>query len=115
MRIYIAGPYGRRQGNSLEECEYNVMQAIVCARSLIKLGHTPFVPVLYHYIHKGWFETLDEDEWLTLCLAWVPHCEALFRLPGYSLGADSEVDLASHLELLIYYNINEVPKVKIAL
>lgn len=110
MRIYIASPYGRRRGNNEAECEANVAVAVNCARELIKRGHNPYVPHLWHWIHKGWFATLNEEEYLNLCKAWVPCCDAVLRLAGESEGADAEVALAKELGIPVYYSVDNMPK-----
>ena len=104
-RVYVAGPYGRRNGNTEKECEDNVNWAIIWSRLLISRGLRPFIPHLYHYVHKGWIHSPDENDWLELCLTWIPHCHCLLRLPGESMGADNEVARAKSYAIPIYYSI----------
>ena len=108
MKVYIASPYGRRKGCSDEECETNVNRAIGVGRKLITLGHIPFVPHLFHYLHEGWDGSPNEDEWLKMCLAFVPFCDCVLRLKGESVGADNEVALAKVFNKKVYYNIEEL-------
>jgi hypothetical protein len=110
MKVYIALPYGRRRGNSVSECEANVKIAIEVARQLILRGHIPFIPHLYHYVHTDWDLTPHEDEWLKICKAWIPFCDALLRPPGDSWGADREVEEAIIHNVAVFYSLEEIPK-----
>lgn len=109
LRIYVAGPYGRKNGLSDEECEKNVQKAIEVARLLVRRGHIPFLPHLYHYLHVDWENTLEEDEWWQMSATWIPFCEALFRIEGYSSGSDGEVEVAQSLGKSIFYSMDDVP------
>ena len=106
MKIYVAGPYGRRKGLSDAECEANVRVAIDAGRALIAKGHIPFIPHLYHYVHVGWSDSPDEEVWLRIASSWIEHCDALLLLPGESAGAQHEVELA--LGKKVYRSIEEV-------
>jgi hypothetical protein len=109
MKIYVAGPYGRRSGYSVDLLTRNVLIATEIARDLVGMGHSPFVPHLYHWVHLASNEELPEDRWLAICLEWVPQCDAVFRMMGESVGADNEVALAKSLGIPVYYNLKEVP------
>lgn len=108
MKIYIAGPYGRRAGQDEFTCLINVLKAIDAGRTLISLGHNPFIPHLFHYVHREWDDTPNEDMWLEICLAWVEDCDALLRLSGDSSGANREMERAKELSLPIYFSIEEL-------
>jgi len=109
--VYIAGPYGRRIGNSNAQCEANVKEVIKAARHLIILGHIPFPANIYHFVHSGWPTSPDEDVWLEICMAWIPFCDILLRLPGKSHGADAEVKLAKQLGIKVVYSFEELGKI----
>jgi len=101
MRIYVAGPY------ALGDVAQNVRQAIVAADVLLKAGHTPFLPHLFHFWHlvcPG-----PPDQWLKLDLTWLHLCEALVRLPGESAGADQEVALAQTLGMPVFFGVQNAP------
>ncbi len=108
--IYIAAPYGRRRGLSEKECEQNVQRAILYARILITKGYIPFVPHLFHYVHKGWDATPSEETWLEICKPFVELSDAVLRLSGESQGADDEVSLAISSGIPVYYSIEELEK-----
>ena len=106
--VYIAGPYGRRINNSDAQCEANVKEVIKAARHLIILGHIPFPANIYHFVHSGWLASPTEDVWLEICMAWIPFCDTLLRLPGKSHGADAEVKLAESLGIPVAYSFTEL-------
>lgn len=109
MRIYIASPYGRRINLRHRTRENNVWQSIEAGRQLILKGHTPFLPLLYHFVHIDWNKTPNEDIWHEICAAWLPYCQALLRLQGKSIGADDEVRRARALGLKIYNSLEDIP------
>ena len=113
MVIYIAGPYGRRRGLSLEDRLDNVGVSLAYARSIIKRGHVPLVPVLYHYVHEGWYESPDENYWLEMFLKLIERCDAVFRIPLESEGADREVEYALEREMKVFYSMEEVPLLRL--
>jgi len=109
MRVYIAGPYGRRKGATAGLRLMNVYTAILAARELIKLGHIPFVPHLYHYVHEDWQDSPDEDVWLAIGKAWLPFCEAILLLPGWedSHGSLEELAEAERRNSIVFKSIKE--------
>lgn len=98
-RIYIAGPY---TGENIR----NMRAAVDAAEWVIELGGWPYVPHL-----SGLWDFASPhpyEYWMALDLAFLPVCDALFRLPGESSGADREVDIAVNLgiPILNYYGDN---------
>lgn len=93
MKIYVAGPYTKG------DVALNVRKAIKAGDLLLKDGHTPFVPHLAHFWHlvcPGPYE-----QWTRLDLAWLPMCDAIVRLPGESVGADTEITIAKQLGIQV--------------
>jgi len=111
-RVYIASPYGRRIGNTDTQCQLNVDRAIGYARILIQQGYYPFVPVLYHYIHKDWDDSPDEPRWHELCGEWLTSCHVVLRVSGFSLGADEEVERAKELGIPVVYSLKELQELR---
>ncbi len=101
MRIYIASPY------SLGESVRNVRQSLIVADELLKMGHTPFVPLLSHFWH--FFSPKPYETWMQMDLEWVTVCDAVLRLPGESMGADREVMQAKAMSIPVYYALDQVP------
>lgn len=94
MKVFISGPYTN------PDLIKNVTNAVHVANRLVELGHTPFVPHLYHLWEQ--ITPHNYEYWMQLCLAWVESCAAILRLPGKSKGADREVALAVELGLDVY-------------
>jgi hypothetical protein len=104
MRIYVAGPYTKG------DVVINVRNAIMVGNNLRSLGHTPFIPHLTHFWHL--VQPHNIDYWYKYDLEWLEQCDALFRLPGESAGADKEVARAGELGLPVYTSYLDVPKYK---
>lgn len=99
-KIYIAGPYTK--GDVAE----NVHYAIIAADHVYKLGSIPYLPHLTHFWHlvspKPW------EDWLIMDTEWIRHCDAIFRLPGESKGADRECQLAREMGIPVLYTYEEL-------
>ncbi len=98
-KIYISGPF-------TGDKEVNIRKAIDAADQILKAGMHPIVPHLNHYwdlIHQHPYA-----DWHRWALFWVTECDALLRLPGRSLGADEEVDLAEQEGIPVFLSIQEV-------
>jgi hypothetical protein len=119
LRVYIAGPISK--GDFL----HNIQQADKAFFTLLKLGYAPFCPHWSVYAGAsgrlgdgiGSFvyakaETLPNgtthNDWISVDLMWVEVADAVLRLPGYSLGADQEVDLALANDIPVYYSVEEL-------
>ena len=48
------------------------------------------------------------DYWYKYDLEWLEQCDAVFRLPGESSGADNEVARAQELGLPIFYSFADL-------
>ena len=96
-KIYIAGPY--TQGVPIS----NVRAALVVADERLVLGYAPFVPHLSHF----WNLILPHtyETWMELDLQWVVMCDVVYRMPGVSVGADSEVDFAMANGIPVLYTM----------
>lgn len=108
MKIFISHPYGRRKGISDTAIERNVKKTIELSRKIIAKGHTPLVANLYHFIHKGWKESPDEEIWLQISMQWIESCDA-FYYGGESEGCNEELAEAQALGKIIYTDIDDVP------
>lgn len=97
MLIYVAGPY--TQGDPAT----NVASALEAADQVLALGHVPLVPHLSHYWHQ--ISPKDYEAWLAIDLAYLAACDGLLRLPGYSPGADREVEFAKAQGLPVWYGL----------
>ena len=107
IKVYISSPYGRRAGLSDDEIEKNVRYAVEVGRELLLLGCIPLIPHLYHYVHKDWNKTLEEPEWLKICLELIEDCDIFLSL-GESYGCQCERLRALHLGKRVCYSVKEV-------
>lgn len=84
--IYIAAPY------LIGDKEENVRRAIDAADMVMELGGAPVNPLLSHY-HEQLFPH-KYSEWMRIDFAILAKCDAVYRVSGESLGADSETTIA---------------------
>jgi len=110
--LYIASPYGARNGATLEELQANVDAAIKAGRTLISKGHNVHIPHLNHYVQNQGDPVCDEDRWLIMCLEWVSCCDGIVLLDGWqeSRGCFCEYIEAKRLGLDIFHGVSEVPE-----
>lgn len=102
MKIYVAGPYTKG------DVAQNVREAIVVGNNIKALGHTPFIPHLTHFWHM--LIPHDIEYWYAYDMEWLKECDALFRIPGESKGADAEAAMARELGMPVYTSYAELPK-----
>ena len=83
-RVYVAGPIGNLEGRAAR-----VRDAIAMGELLWREGFWPFVPHLF----VQWGDRFEHsyEEWMGIDAVWLRQCEAVFRMPGESPGADREV------------------------
>lgn len=98
--IYVAGPYTKG------DVAVNVKNAIVAGNNLRSLGFTPFIPHLTHFWHL--IQEHEIDYWYRYDMEWLEKCDALFRLPGESNGADAEEARALELGLPVFHSFPDV-------
>ena len=97
-RVYIAGPYSKG------DVAVNVRSALAIAERLVDLGYSPYVPHLTHF----WHLTFPRPYafWLEHDMEWLRVCDAVFRIPGDSSGADGEVREAELLGIPVFYDMD---------
>lgn len=97
-KIYIAGPYTKG------DVAINVKNAIDVADRLMDAGFLVYLPHLTHFWHL--VSPHSYECWLELDIAFLRHCDALFRIEGESAGADKEEDIATKIGIPIFNDIN---------
>lgn len=95
--IYVSGPY------SGSDIPHNVQAAIVVASAIRDMGHAPLVPhfSMFEDMHK----TRPWDHWIESDLVWVRKCDAIYRIPGASAGAEIEVAEAVRLGIPVFRDL----------
>jgi hypothetical protein len=86
----------------------NVRKAIEVGEEIAKRGHVPFIPhltMLWHILYPH----TDIEFWYNYDNEWLKSCDALFRIPGESTGAEDEVRLARRLGFPIYHDLVDLP------
>ena len=99
--VFIAGPL--ETGGIYQ----NVHNAVQVASRLLKQGFLPYLPhicVQWAFIDPS----IGYEDWMAMDFAWVSRCDALFRLPGLSHGADREVTHAKNFGIPVFYDFQEL-------
>lgn len=99
-KIYIASPY--TQGNTSE----NIRNHLKAGSTLLEMGHTPFMPLLTHFMDL--LHPRSYEEWMEYDMEWLKSCDCVLRLWGASEGADREVKLAESLGKPVFYSIGDL-------
>jgi len=97
--VYIAGPYTK------PDPVENTTKVIGLASNLVDEGLiTPFVPhltLLWHLVTPRPLEF-----WYEYDVATLSRCDALFRMPGESTGADREVVFAREHDIPVFTDLD---------
>jgi hypothetical protein len=112
MKIYVAHTYGRRHGLTQTECEDNALKAIALGREVLRKGHNPFVPNLWHWFVDWDGDFPDEETTFILVSDWIRDCDALLvgESPQWEgSGVHREMKIAEALGKKVYYSLDEVP------
>jgi hypothetical protein len=99
-RIYIscAISKGDRTANFAAACQ---MQ-----KQLMELNCAPLNPALSMMHPDAW--VIDHAAWIECDLPWVQVADAVLRIPGESVGADTEVAYAEELGIPIFNSLSEL-------
>lgn len=104
MKVYIAGPYSKG------DVAQNVRTAITTADALAARHFCPYVPHLTHFWHL--LSPKPYDWWLEYDAIWLLQCEAVYRIPGESNGADQEVRLAQTAGIPVVTDLDALDKLR---
>lgn len=96
IKVYVAGPY------TTGDVAVNVRNAIEAGNELADAGFVPFVPHLVHFWHMVY--PRPYEFWTDWDNQFLPHCDALLRLPGESSGSDAEVVLAESNGIPVFFD-----------
>lgn len=87
--VYIASPY------TVGDTAVNVRAQLEAADLLMDHGFCPVAPLLTHFQHI--LNPRPYEHWMEIDFEKLRRCDAVWRLPGESKGADREVALAREL------------------
>lgn len=105
LKVFIAGPYS----SDPEAC---TNRAIDVAEKVITLGAVPFVPHLFHFWEAR--HPHPYRDWIDMDLEWLPLCDVVLRMEGFSPGADGEVWLARNLGQPVFESVDELAEYMVA-
>ncbi len=98
---YIASPY------SLPDPVENTHLAIAAGERLDASGlltaYIPHMNLLWHIVYPH-----DVDFWYGYDIAFLSRCDALYRLPGKSQGADDEIAFANEVGMPVFYDEDKI-------
>ncbi|HET7325997.1 MAG TPA: DUF4406 domain-containing protein [Nocardioidaceae bacterium] len=100
--VYVAGPYTH------PDPVLNVRVAVKAAEDLIAHRVVPLVPHLSHLWHL--VSPQPYNWWLAYDLALLARCDAIYRIPGDSAGADGEVEWAQAEGMPVLWSLDEVSR-----
>lgn len=112
LLILIAGPYRSGTGGDPDAIARNLERLEQAAAPLHRLGHVPMIgewvalPVLRGMSDA---EAAESDVMYDTAARLLAHCDAVLRLPGESIGADTDVRIAREQGLPVYFSLDEVP------
>ena len=93
--VYNAGPY------TLDDPVRNTHTAMKLWHEMRTEGVVvPFCP--HWSMFQQFLEPISYEEWIAYDRNIISRCDALFRIPGLSKGADNEVDYARSLEMPVF-------------
>ena len=115
MLILIAGPYRSGTNDDPTLIQQNLDRLEEVALPIFRKGHVPMIgewvalPLmkLAGSKHPG-DEAWEEIQYPTAHRL-LEKCDAVFRIPGESKGADQDVAIARKQGLPIFYDLNDLP------
>jgi nucleoside 2-deoxyribosyltransferase len=99
--VYLAGPY-THPPDPIE----NTRKALLVADTLLLYNCTPLVPHLTAFWHL--ISPKSYEAWLEIDRNQLAVCDALYRMPGESSGADREVEYAHELGIPVFADGREL-------
>lgn len=116
MLILIAGPYRSGTNDNPELMLRNLKNLEAIALPLFRKGHVPMIGewvALPLIVLAGSTKTGDkawEEIQYPVAHRLLEKCDAVFRIPGESKGADEDVRIAKERGLQVFFNLEDVPE-----
>lgn len=109
--VFISAPYIGEHDRTIDSylaIDENIANARKAMIILVNHGFGVFCP----HTHSAHFEVITPlvktSYWVELDLHFLRACNILLRLPGFSRGADDEVEEATTLDMPVYFDIIEL-------
>jgi hypothetical protein len=115
MTILIAGPYRSGTEGDLQRIARNLRTLEEAAWQVYARGHVPLIgewlalPLAQQAGHGRVAEYVPSDFLYEVARRVIDRCDAVYRIPGESRGADGDVRQARELGLPVYFSVDEVP------
>jgi len=115
MLLLIAGPYRSGTNDDPHLIKQNLENLEKVSLPIHRKGHIPIVSewIALPLMKQAGFKTIGDDIWnemqYPIAHRILKKCDAVFRIPGESKGADQDVKIAKELGLNIYTNLNDIP------
>lgn len=103
LYVYLSGPLTTGTQNVMA----NIAEAMRVGRELRKLGYGVYIPHLGYFWEVAYPGEWNYDNCLEYDADWINKCDALYRLPGQSTGADREVNYAISDDIPVLHSIDE--------
>jgi hypothetical protein len=113
--ILIAGPYRSGTGDDPERMAMNLRNLESVALPLYRAGHLPLIgewialPLLREAGSTRPGDAIYDEILYPIAHRLLNRCDAVFRMPGASKGADEDVRLAKERDLPVFESLAEVP------
>ena len=115
LLVMVAGPYRSGTGDDPEKIARNLARLEEAALEVWKLGHLAVIgewlalPLMQRAGSKAIGDAAYEAFSYPLADRLLAHCDAVLRLPGASVGADGDVEVAGMLGLPVYRDLKALP------
>jgi hypothetical protein len=117
LMILIAGPYRSGTNDEPDRLAANLATLESVSWPIFQAGHVPMIgewvalPVMRAGGSAGVGDPISEEVLYPTAVRLLQHCDAVFRLPGNSTGADQDVRVATERGLPVYYRLEDIPAV----
>ena len=110
--VMISGPYTHGAKNA-QDRQKNLDRLNKIALEVFKKGYIPIIGMnmALPIVNTSHDENLFDKMMMPVALALVSRCDYLLRVEGASSGADDETELALSLGKMVFYNINDIPRI----
>lgn len=118
MMILIAGPYRSGTNDDPELIQKNMDKLEAFALPIFEKGHLPVIGewMALPLLRLAGSDRIGDEHWdriqYPVAHQLIGKCDAVFRIPGESKGADQDVAIAQSKGLPVYFHLEEIPDEK---